>query len=81
MSKPVEKVYVSDWQIEYRCIKCDHVVSHDTMFCSHGLCPHCGHKSPCNIMQTKWLAYRLLKVGRWWQFWVKPMREYRERVS
>lgn len=74
--------YVSGWHTEYRCVGCKTTVSHHTKMYSHGRCPSCGYKSEntCAIMETKEIPYRLVSNAKWWQFWIKPIREYPDGV-
>lgn len=73
------KTYVSGWNIEYRCVRCQKVLSNNQVMYSHGLCPHCGYKSSdaCTIVDNTEHFYRLVRYGKWWQFWIRPVREYK----
>jgi|GEM_PF-4213251 len=70
--------YLSSWKTEYRCINCTSTVSFNTRMNSMGRCPHCGHKDSqsCTVMRVTEHAYRLARKGKWWQFWITPIRIY-----
>lgn len=74
------KTYLSKWQTEYRCVKCKHKMSYHTMMYSRGRCPYCGHKSKWAVTMVDCTehAYRLVRHGKWWQFWIKAEREYKD---
>jgi DNA-directed RNA polymerase subunit RPC12/RpoP len=71
---------VNKWRTEYRCVSCQHRVSHHEKMYSHGRCPYCGFKGAHagSIMYVTEHAYRLVRYGKWWQFWVRPVREYKQ---
>jgi len=76
----------TQWQTEYRCVSCKKPVTYEQKMRSHGRCPLCGYKDAeaCTIMKTTERAYRLVRralwwqprPASWWQFWVRPTREY-----
>jgi len=71
--------YQSSWQTEYRCTDCKEEVSDYTKMYSGGRCPNCGYKGhyAITIMDVIEHAYRLVRHGKWWQFWIRPVRQYK----
>jgi rRNA maturation endonuclease Nob1 len=71
--------YLSGWETEYRCESCRTAMSRRTQMHSGGRCPYCGHKGKgaITIVNCTEHAYRLVRRGRWWQFWIRPVRQYK----
>ena len=67
------------WLTEFRCAKCSTVLNTHIRMYSNGRCPYCGHKGKHagTIIDCTEHAYRLISRGKWWQFWLKPVREYK----
>lgn len=67
------------WKIEYRCSECRSVLSYKEVIYSLGMCPCCGFKHPfaVTVVNVTEHPYRLVKEGKWWQFWIPRKRVYR----
>ena len=78
--EPQIKTYLSNWQIEKRCVSCKTALSEEQIWGNEGMCPLCAKRSHwSNIkVDTTEHPYRLVRDGKWWQFWIKPYREYKE---
>jgi len=61
MGTNMERIYLTNWLTEYRCVYCKHSISYHNKIYSRGRCPHCGEKHPsaCTTVETTEHAYRL----------------------
>ena len=77
MNKP-ELRAISGWMTEYRCKNCITPISFNTVMHSSGRCPCCGFKATqfSTVVAVTEHAYRLVTDRKWWQFWIKPTRQY-----
>ena len=68
------------WYLENRCVSCKGSLSDGAVMYSSGQCPRCGYKDPsaCTVVEVTEHPYFLESVGYWWQFWLKPIRRYKE---
>lgn len=68
------------WLNERRCSSCHAVLSKNARTYSDGRCPFCGVKGKHagTIVDTTEHAYRLERVGKWWEFWKRGRRMYRD---
>lgn len=71
--------YLSGWLTEYRCSNCENIVSFSVKMGSFGRCPKCGYKGSDarTIMDVTEHPYRLIRNGKWWHFWIRPIRQYK----
>ena len=69
---------MSNWHIEYICVKCKKVLSCDHRNYNDGVCPLCGFRDEraVTIAKTEWRTYRYIKTGPWWKFWQPKIKEY-----
>ena len=69
------------WKTEERCKHCDHVMSHEDIFCNRGVCPYCAHKNKTTAYAlTRVVRFKIVQTSNdcvtvnppWWAFWRKP---------
>ena len=75
--------YLSNWRTEHICCSCKAEISDNIRYYSSGRCPYCGYKGKYagTIVDTEERAYRIVRHGKWWQFWIKPVREYAKELE
>lgn len=76
------RTILTGWQIERRCVDCSTEVSDREYAYSRGVCPHCGRmEDRSTFLKVTNHVYRLVLLGKWWQFWRPVVKEYRKEET